>query len=436
MSKTSASDKTGAALSRRDFAWLAGAAGLILANPFVASPALARSRPHVVIIGGGVGGGSVAHYLRKAAPKLRITLVEPQPVYATCFFSNLYLGGLRSFTSITNDYMGLKRLGVTVIHDTAKEISTAQKRVRLKGGVDLTYDKLVVSPGIDFKYGDIEGYSSEAARMAPHAWKAGAQTLLLKRLIENMDEGGVMVMSVPADPYRCPPAPYERACMIAHYLKVHKPKAKLLVIDAKDSFAKQALFEEGWRRYYRGIIEWVPGAMTGGGVKRVDVKAGELTTVDGQKFKGAALNIIPPQSAGDIAVRTGLAEGGWCPVDCATFASKKANDVYVLGDASIAKAMPKSAFSANSQAKAVVNAIAAELAGRDRYPLRFRNTCWSLIAPKNSVKIGAGYQTAADHLEAVETFISKPDEPDSLRSANYEESLAWYASITSDIFAK
>jgi NADPH-dependent 2,4-dienoyl-CoA reductase/sulfur reductase-like enzyme len=413
-----------------------GGAGLVLANPLVASPALARSRPHVVIIGGGVAGGTVAHYLRKTAPKLRITLVEPQPVYATCFFSNLYLGGLRGFTSITHDYGGLKRLGVTIIHDTAKEISTSQKRVRLKGGVELTYDKLVVTPGIDFKYGDIEGYSSEAARTAPHAWKAGAQTLLLKRLIEDMDEGGVAVMSVPAEPYRCPPAPYERASMIAHYFKVHKPRAKLLVIDAKDSFSKQALFEEGWRRYYPGIIEWIPGAMTGGGVKRVDAKAGELTTIDGQKFKGAALNVIPPQSAGEIAIRAGLTEGDWCPVHFATFASRKAADVYVLGDAAMAKAMPKSAFSANNQAKAVANAIAADLAGRDPYPPRFRNTCWSLIAPRNSVKIGAGYQPAADHLEAVETFISKPDEPDSVRSANYEESLSWYASITSDIFAK
>lgn len=436
MSKMHAPDKTGTALSRRDFTKLVGGAGLVLANPFSVSPALARSRPHVVIIGGGTGGGTVAHYLKKTAPKLRVTLIEPQPVYATCFFSNLYLGGLRSFTSITHDYLGLRRLGVSIVHDMAREISISQKRVRLKGGLELPYDKLVVSPGIDFKYGEIEGFSSEAARTAPHAWRAGAQTLLLKRLLDDMDEGGVAVISVPAEPYRCPPGPYERASMIAHYFKTHKPRAKVLVIDAKDSFSKQALFQEGWRRYYPGMIEWIPGSMTGGGARRVDVKAGEVVTVDGQKFKGSALNIIPPQSAGEIAIRSGLAEGDWCPVDFVSFASRKAPDVYVLGDASIARAMPKSAFSANSQARVVVNAIASELAGKDRFPPRFRNTCWSLIAPRNSVKIGAGYKPAADQLEAVETFISRPDEPDAVRAANYEESLSWYASVTADIFAK
>lgn len=435
MAKCSGGDETEAIFSRREVTSLLSAAGLFLANPFAVRPALARSRPHVVIVGGGAGGGTAAHYLRTLAPRTRVTLIEPQPIYATCFFSNLYLGGLRSFTSITHDYTGLKRHGVHIVHDWVKDISTAHKRVKLKSGQELSYDKLVVSPGIDFKYGEIEGYSSEAARTIPHAWKAGAPTLLLKRLIENMDEGGTAVMCVPAEPYRCPPGPYERASMIAHYLKTHKPRAKLLLIDAKDSFSKQALFQEGWGRYYPNTIEWLPGAMTGGGVKKVDVKTGEVTTGDGQKFKGA-INIIPPQTAGEIAVRAGLAEGGWCPVDVTSFASKKAHDVYVLGDAAIARAMPKSAFSANSQAKVVANAIAAELAGKERFPPRFRNTCWSLIAPKNSVKIGAAYKPGPGELTAMETFVSQPGEPDSARAANYEESLAWYASITADIFAK
>jgi sulfide dehydrogenase [flavocytochrome c] flavoprotein subunit len=435
MAKSDAPDKSGAVFSRREFGALLGGAGLVIANPFTINPAAARTRPHVVIVGGGVGGGTVAHHLKKIAPKLRVTLIEPHPVYATCFFSNLYLGGIRSFTSITHDYRRLKRLGVNVIHDWVRGISTARRRVRLKHGRELTYQRLVVSPGIDFKYGAIEGYSSEVARAIPHAWKAGAQTLLLKRLIENMDEGGVAVMTAPPEPYRCPAGPYERASMIAHYLKIHKPRAKLLIIDAKNSFSKQPLFEEGWRRHYPGMIEWLPAAMTGGGARKVDVKRREVTTVDGQKFKGV-INIIPPQTAGRIAIRAGLAEGEWCPVNFADFASKKAPDVYVLGDASIAKAMPKSAFSANSQARAVASAIAADLAGKERFPPRFRNVCWSLIAPKDSVKDGADYRPGPSELEPLETFISKLGESDAVRAANYEESAAWYSSITADIFAK
>lgn len=423
--------------SRRDFSKGLAATGLALTAPAAFSGvARAQAKGRVVIIGGGAGGGTVAHHLKKTAPDLDVTLIEASPRYTSCFFSNLYLGGFRTFESITHDYDGLKKLGVTVVHDVAKDVDTAGKTVKLRGGGSASYDKLVLSPGIDMKYDSIEGYSPAAAEIMPHAWKAGPQTQLLKRQLEAMADGEVVVMAAPPDPYRCPPGPYERVSMIAHYLKTAKPKSKLMVFDPKEKFSKQGLFQEGWQQFYAGIVEWIPPSMTGGGVKKVDAKAMTVTTGDGETIKAAVANIIPAQKAGEIAAKAGCTDGDWCPIRPDSFASAKVADIYVLGDASVATQMPKSAFSANSQAKVVVNAIVAELAGGPRFPARYRNTCWSMIATDNSVVIGANYTPKDNVLEAADGFISKTGEPAELRKKTYEDSLSWYDSITADIFAK
>lgn len=420
-------------LTRREFTRLAGAA--LVVSPF-GSFAFAQGKGKVVIVGGGAGGATVAHHLKKTVPELGVTLVEAQPKYTTCFFSNLYLGGFRTLESITHSYDDLKKLGVNVVNAMATGVDTAKKTVTLQGGQTLPYDRLVLSPGIDFKYDAIKGYSEAAAEKIPHAWKAGAQTQLLKSQLEAMPDGGVVVMAPPPDPFRCPPGPYERASMIAYYLKTAKPKSKLIIFDPKEKFSKQPLFQEGWQKHYPGLVEWVPPAMSGEGVKEVDVANMTVITGSGEKVKAAVINIIPPQKAGMIAHQAGCAAGDWCPVKPDSFASAKVADVYVLGDASVAAPMPKSGFAANSQAKVVVNAIAAELGSKTRFPARYRNTCWSLISKDDSVKVGANYAVADGKLAASDSFISKPGEEATMRESNYKDSVGWYDGITADIFAK
>ena len=420
-------------ISRRDFTILAGAAA---ATSAVGPVAYAQGKGKVVIVGGGAGGATVAHHVKKGAPQLDVTLIEVQKQYTSCFFSNLYIGGFRSFSSITHSYDGLKKIGVKVVHDLATGVDSAKKTVSLKGGSSVPYDKLVLSPGIDLKYDSVGGYSEAAAATMPHAWQAGVQTQILKRQLLDMEPGGTVVMVPPPNPFRCPPGPYERASMIAHYIKYHKPGSKLLIIDPKPKFSKMGLFQEGWGEHYNDIVEWLPPTMTDGGVKSVDVKAMTVTTKGGEKTKAAVANVIPAQKAGKIAHLAGCAEGDWCPINPADFSSKKVKDVYVLGDASIAKAMPKSGFSANSQAKVVTNAIHAALAGKKKYPSRTRNTCWSLVSTNNGVKVGAGYKGGKDKMDVTSKFISKTGEDADLRAKTYQESVSWYAAITADMFAK
>lgn len=403
--------------------------------------AIAQGKGKVVIIGGGPGGATVAHQVKKGAPSLDVTLVEVRKQYTTCFFSNLYLGGFRTFDSLVHTYDGLKKLGVKVVHDTATGVDAAKKTVKLAGGTSLSYDKLVLSPGIDLKYESIEGYSPKVADVLPHAWKAGPQTKLLKSQLEAMKDGGVVVMAAPDNPYRCPPGPYERACMIAHYLKTKKPKSKLIILDPKKAISKQPVFVEAFKKYYADIIDLkLTNDIDSYKVTKVDVKAKELVTKDGAKFKFDVANIIPNQMAGKIAIDAGANNGDWCPVKLDSFQSAKLADVYVLGDASVANEMPKSGFSANSQAKVVATDILAALAGKPAFPPRYRNTCWSLLAPNDSVKVGANYapgeKDGKQMLVAKDSFVSKPEEDAKLRGENFKESEGWYSGIVSDSFAK
>ena len=356
------------------------------------------------------------------------------PRYTTCFFSNLYLAGWRDFASLTHGYDGLEAAGVEVTHSRATGVDPAAKQVQLEDNRALAYDRLVVAPGVDFDYGSIAGYDAAAAEIMPHAWKAGPQTQLLRRQLEAMQDGGLFVIAAPPDPYRCPPGPYERASLVASYLSQAKPRSKVLILDAKDKFSKQPLFEEAWNTHYKGMVEWVPGEF-GGKVAAVDPRAMTLTSASGDVHRADVANVIPRQAAGHIAHDAGLADAsGWCPIVPASMASQKQPDIYVLGDASIASAMPKSAFSANSQAKVAAMTIRAELGGSPTFPARYRNTCWSSLAPDDTVKIGASYRPGKDKIESFDPFISNVGESGDVRMANRKEADAWYDSITADIF--
>lgn len=421
--------------SRREFAKVAGAAVLgVSGTPF----AIAQRAPKVVIVGGGAGGATLAHYVKKEAPNLDVTLIEVNPVYSSSFFSNLYIGGFRTLDSLSHNYAGLKRIGVKVVHDFATDADTTRKVVRTRGGGSFPYDKLVLSPGIDIKYDSVPGYSRELANLMPHAYTTSADgKRRLKQQLEGMRNGGVVVMVTPNNPFRCPPGPYERACMIAHYLKTRKPKSKLVILDPKKNFSKQPVFMEAFNRYYKDHLELnLTNEIDDFSVVGIDAKSREIRTKAGKTVKADVANIIPQQRAGEIAVKAGCTEGDWCPIDPANFSSRKVKDVYILGDASIAAEMPKSAFSANSQAKVAANDIVAELANKEKYPARYRNTCWSLLAPDDDVKVGANYAPKDGKLDPSGSFVSQPGEPGDVRKQNYQESIGWYSSITADMFAK
>jgi len=426
-------------LTRRDFGKLAGATGAgIVTGPVLAPFAVAQGAARVVIVGGGAGGATVAHVVKRDAPNLDVTLIEANSIYNSSFFSNLYIGGFRSLESLNHSYAGLRRLGVKVVHDFATDVDRARRTVRTRGGRTYGYDRLVLSPGIDIKYDSISGYSPDAARSMPHAYTTNAaQKRLLKRQMLGMRDGGTVAMVMPNNPFRCPPGPYERACMIAHFIKTRKPKSKLVILDPKRSFSKQPVFIEAFQRHYKNIIELnLSTEIDDFTTVRVDAKTKEIVTKAGRTVKADVANIIPQQRAGEIAAKAGCTEGDWCPINPDNFMSRKVADIYVLGDAAIAVEMPKSAFSANSQAKVVAADILTALAKKDKYEPRYRNTCWSLLAPDDNVKIGANYTPKDNKLDPSGSFVSQPGESADVRRQNYQESIAWYANITTEMFAK
>ncbi|MGQ0678018.1 MAG: FCSD flavin-binding domain-containing protein [Rhodospirillales bacterium] len=416
-------------ISRRSFTVMAGAAGAALATPNLAFGAQAR----IAVVGGGFGGAAAARYLKRLDKQLTVTLIEPSRKFVTCPFSNLVLGGLREMDTISHGYDGLAKGGVRVVHATVQGIDPTAKRLSLSTGTPVPYDKLILSPGIDLNFHALPGYDKAAAERMPHAWKAGTQTTLLKRQLDAMANGGTVIMVCPDNPYRCPPGPYERASMIAHFLKTKKPRSKILILDAKESFSKQGLFQEGWKEIYGNTIEWLPGK-AGGKVTSVDPKAMTVKTEFGD-HKGAVINVIPPQMAGEIARAAGFAgPTGWCPVEFETFQSKMNPDVYVIGDASIAGQMPKSGFSANSQGKVAAIAIVSALAGRKPPSPAFANTCYSMIAPKYGISVANVYRVTANGLVSVEGGVSPAAQPAAFRNREALFAEGWYASITQDMF--
>ena len=424
------------ALTRRRFTALSAASIVSLSSGSLFAPrAFGQAKPRLVVIGGGPAGGTVARYVNKdSAGAIEVTLIEPLQTFTTCFFSNLYVGGFRTAQSLTHGYDKVRSEGVAVVHDAAGSIDRDKKEIALASGRRVPYDRLVVAPGIDLKWDSVPGYSEAAAEVMPHAWKPGAQTELLVRRLNAVNDGDVVVMIAPPNPYRCPPGPYERASMFAHVLKSKGlNKARIVILDPKPSFSKQALFMDGWEKHYGGMIEWQDPKVHGG-IKSVDPTTSEVKT-DLATYKASLVNVIPAQMAGKIARDAGLADqSGFCPIDPETMKSKTDANIFVVGDACIPGDMPKSAFSANSQAKVAAVTIRGELTNARTFPARYSNTCWSLIAPDDDVKIGGTYEPGDGKIKQATTFVSQKGEPADTRKQNYKESIDWYASIVADVF--
>lgn len=420
-------------VSRRD---VIGMAGALATASWLPAPALAKNAtPQVVIVGGGVGGATLARQLAlNARGKLFITLIEPGRSYRTCFLSNVMLAGLHGGLSLDHDYTRLVfELGILVIHDKAQSIDLVARSVKLASGQSIPYDRLVLSPGIDFKFDAIEGYDATAATLMPHAWRRDQPIEVLKARVDAMREGGVFAIAVPAAPYRCPPGPYERASMVAHVLKRQNPRAKILIIDEKDSFIKQQLFLDGWARHYPGMIEWVP-LKEHGGLEAVSAKSGELRC-EFQTFQVDAANIVPPQRAGRIATDAGLGDAsGWCPIEAQTMLSSVDRNVNLLGDASRADSMPKSAESAASQARLAANCIMRDYVDVREAQDRIANTCWSLIGEGDAVKIGATFEPDGATFKTTSNYMSAIGEHPSVRRRTSGELLEWYQFVTSEMF--
>ncbi len=416
--------------------------GSTLTGCSLSSQTSKRSGPaHVVVIGGGFGGATAAKYIRKFDPAIKVTLVEPNKIYTTCPGSNWVLGGMRDLKSISHDYSGLvKNYGINVLHDWVVSIDADQRTVSLKDGSNLTYDRLIVSPGIDFRWDTIEGYDEKIAESIPHAWQAGSQTNILHKQLLAMPNGGKVVICPPPNPFRCPPGPYERVSMIAHYLKNNKPKSKILIMDAKSKFSKQSLFIAGWEKHYgygtdNSMIEWLPGPDNG--VVSVDAANRVVTNAFGDKVKADVLNIIPAQKAGSVVANNGLTDdSGWCPVSHMTWESTLLPNVHVIGDAAIGNPLPKSAFAASSEAKVCAAAIVDLLNDREPMTPNWINTCYSLIAPLHGISVAMVYKIDTDgHLMKVKGaggVTSKTDRKTLFLEALFAKS--WYQSITEDTF--
>ena len=423
---------TGPHPSRRQFvaAAAASAGASVLPRPLLAQGA----QPRIVVIGGGFAGATAARFLKRTDPRLDVTLVEPNPIFAACPFSNEVIAGLRDMRAQLFGYDRIAGDGVVMVHQAATGVDGQARAVTLRNAMKLNYDRLVLAPGSDPRFDALPGYDEAAAERMPHAWKAGAQTLLLRRQLEAMEDGGTVVMALPALPYRCPPASYERASLIAYYLKTKKPRSKLVVLDAKDTFSMQRLFENAWKEFYPNL-EWLP-VSSGGNPTGVDVAAMTVSS-DFDTYKASVANIIPPQKAGRIAELAGTADRtGWCPVDPVTFESRLVPGVHVLGDAAIAGAVPKSAFAGNAAAKICAAAVAKLVRGENPAEPKFVNTCYSLAAPDYGFSVAGVYQPVNGQWLEVEGAggISPVDAPRAFRSQEAKFANGWFNTITSEIF--
>ncbi|HEY7297353.1 MAG TPA: FCSD flavin-binding domain-containing protein [Xanthobacteraceae bacterium] len=418
--------------SRRDFIRTAAAGASVALLPL---PAIAQNAGgRVVVVGGGFAGATCARALKRLDPRIEVTLVEASRTFTACPFSNDVIAGLRDIAAQRFDYKKVAA-GVAMAFGMASGVDPQARAVTLANGTRLSYDRLVLAPGIDLRWDALPGYSEAAAEMMPHAWKAGEQTVLLRRQLEAMEDGGVVVISAPANPYRCPPGPYERASLIAYYLKAKKPKSKVIVLDAKDAFSKQRLFQDAWKELYGDRIEWV-SLSNGGKVTSVEPATKTFVT-DFDRVTAAVGNVIPPQKAGRIAEVAGVADRtGWCPVDPVTFESKQQPNIHVIGDAAIMGAMPKSAFAANAQAKVCAAALAKLLAGQKPEEPRPINTCYSLVAPDYGISVASVYQPKNGILVEVANSggVSPVNAPHSVREQEAKFADGWFNTITAEVF--
>jgi len=423
--------------NRRDFVKFMGA--VAATTPLTWANTATAASGKVVVVGGGFGGATCANYLTRWGSGIEVTLVEKESQFITCPFSNEVIGGDAELDSITHSYDGLIARGINVVTDVASGIDTAGKKVNLSNGDALDYDMLVVSPGISFKWGEVENDEEATKEAMPHAWQAGLQTTLLRDQIQAMADGGTVVIVPPTKPFRCPPGPYERASLIAHYLKNNKPKSKILIVDSNESHSKQAAFQEGWNALYgygpEGMIEWVKGS-EGGQVESVDMANMTVTSAFGETYKGDVINLIPHQTANNLVHESGLTnQDGWCSVDQGTFESAASKDVFVIGDACVAGAMPKSGHSAASQAKNCAAVIISRLAGVEPPAPTYANTCYSLISPEYGISVAAVYQLQEEGITKVSGGVSPVEQSERVHSKEAKYAKAWYKSITSDMFS-
>ncbi len=426
-------------ITRRGFIQTAGAATAagMVGVPYIALGASKK----VVVVGGGTAGATAAKYIRMADPTVDVTLIEANKHYYTCYMSNEVLGGDRSIDSIKFGYSGLGKHGVKVVNDKVTGIDAKSRTVKTAGGKSFGYDRCVVAPGIDFKWGTIEGYDANVANDIPHAWKAGPQTVTLRKQLEAMKDGGTVVIAPPPNPFRCPPGPYERASQIAHYLKQHKPKSKIIMLDPKPKFSKMGLFTGAWKKFYgyetdNAMIEW-HGAQEEAGVVKVNAGARSVTTAFGDEIKADVLNVIPAQVGGAIGSATGLAnDKGWCPVDLGTFESTIHAGIHVIGDASVATGMPKSGYAGNSQAKVCAAAIVAMLNGHEPGTPSYVNTCYSIAAKDHGFSVAAVYRLAEDgsKITKVSGGLTPGDASPEVFKREVAYAHSWFKNITHDIF--
>jgi sulfide dehydrogenase [flavocytochrome c] flavoprotein subunit len=420
-------------INRRTFIKAAGTAAAVSSVGFPTIVGAAAKK--VVVVGGGTAGATAAKYIKRADSSIDVTIVEPNKHYYTCYLSNEVLGGDRKIDSIKFSYDGLKKHGINVVHDMVTAIDAKGHTVTTKGGKSFSYDRCIVAPGISFK-NNIEGYDAAAMEKFPHAWKAGEQTMLLRKQLEAMKDGGTVVIAPPPNPFRCPPGPYERACQIGLYLKRNKPKSKILIIDKKDKFSKQGLFMQAFERHHKGMIEWQKAADTGGGILRVNAAAGTIST-DFDDLKPDVANIIPAQVAGAIAKTAGLTnDSGWCPIDGKTFESTLHKDIHVIGDAAIASPLPKSGYAANSEAKVAAAAVAALVSGKEAPHPTYVNTCYSIVGENDAISVAMVYNLVDGKIGKVEGSggLTPMDSSPTDRAREVEYAYSWFNNITSDIF--
>jgi sulfide dehydrogenase [flavocytochrome c] flavoprotein subunit len=429
--------------NRRDFLKVSAAAATATGMGLYAGSSLAGAKGRVVVVGGGMGGATVAKYIKRGDAGIDVTIIEPNKTYYTGFTSNLTLSGMVTMDQLAHTYEGLAAMGINIVHDNVTEI--ADNSVKTASGKSYAFDRCVVSPGVDFKF--VEGHSEEIAnKSVTHAYKSGHQMNLLGKQLKAMNDGGTVVIATPRNPFRCPPGPYERASQIAAYLKANKPKSKIIILDPKDKFSKFGLFREAWKIHYGfdpasdggegSMIQWVKGA-AGGAIESVNAE-NNTAVCSIEEFKADVLNVIPDMKAGHIAHAAGLTEGDWCPVDLQTFESKKRANIHVIGDSSAATGLPKSGYAANSEAKVCAASIVAALNGKSTPVPAYTNTCYSVVAPNDAFSVAAVYQLAADKSKVMKVSGGLTPSGDKRNPTHRERevayALSWYDNITSDAF--
>ena len=435
-------------ITRRNLIKLTGSAAATAGALGFADLSFASShggKKRVVIIGGGMGGATAAKYIRMMDSSVEVTLIEFNKHYYTCFMSNEVLSGHRTLDSIKFGYDGMEAHGVNVIIDKVTAIDAAKQTVTTAGGKSIAYDRCIVSPGVDYKYDTIEGYDAEVAETTiPHAWKAGPQTALLRKQIVDMKDGGTVVIAAPPNPFRCPPGPYERTCQIAMYLQKHKPKSKIVVLDAKDKFSKFGLFTSAWKKYYgygteNSMIDWVKSA-DGGNIEAVDAKTRTVTAAV-EDYQADVLNIIPAQKAGKIAFVAGLTnDKGWCPVDLKTFESTIHKNIHVIGDAAVQSPLPKSGYAASSEAKVCAAAVVALLNGHEAPQPSYVNTCYSVVGPDDGISVAMVYRYnnetgKVDKVKGSGGLTPGYDKGTmAMRKREVKYAHSWFTNITKDTF--